>query len=809
MISYDYSLLETILNKLLNSDLSIVTSENSSKLNEIALKIYHTPINNFSQSDIEGLKRLLMICNILYNRTNLRVLPIEDGFYDLLLELYKKFDPNFQVGSAVVDFDLKDDKTTTVQSKEIICPIEFFEEPKRDELKQAISDEIMLKNKSYVSPKDLYISPIEFETAYIPKRLHNIEHNHPSLVGTLDKAKFVLNSDAINEGVFEDPNVSVLERDFFMDHISKGIYGPNDELEIVCELKYDGVSVEADCNFTVQSARSRGDTGIGAASDMTPILKDYVFKQADCMIGEEPVGVKFEAIMTKSDLYRFNMARNKNYANCRTAIVGLFGASDAYMFRDYITLIPLALDLDQFNQIHPNIPITNRLEEIAFINKVFISNGEPLRYCYFKGTPSELLFLIKAFVDEAKYAREFLNFMYDGVVVNIINPEIREKLGRKNFINKYSMAVKFDPLEKQTTFRGYTYEVGQHGDITPMIHYDPIEFNGTIHTKSTGSSYNRFCELGLKIGDIINVKYVNDVMPYVSRLECQQNKENPNPVEEFIKYCPVCGSELVLSSSGKSVFCPNHECPARTVQRMTNMFAKMNIKGFAEATFAALNKSCLSDIMVMSREELISILGDADGAAMYEVILSLLNNPQKDYVIMGALGFTSIARKKWEDILRHVTVKELYDKFISLGKECNNINTNSLGINANLFGSFLYFLNSKIPSLGEITGTTIAKEFPFFLKDIEFIVNNIPLQDSFGTDNSGKIQVRFTGFRNSQLVEQLNTAGYDAGDGSITKNTNVLLVPYNGFTSSKVAKAQKIPNLMIMTEQEFREKFNF
>ena len=29
------------------------------------------------------------------------------------------------------------------------------------------------------------------------------------------------------------------------------------------------------------------------------------------------------------------------------------------------------------------------------------------------------------------------------------------------------MAVKFDPLEKQTIFRGYTYEVGKNGNITP------------------------------------------------------------------------------------------------------------------------------------------------------------------------------------------------------------------------------------------------------------------------------------------------------------------------------------------------------
>ena len=803
MNNYDYSKIQHILNRLLAKDLSIISQDNIKFINSCAISLYQTDYTKYTPSDIDGLKTIIRICNIMYNRTDLNILPIEDGFYDLLLELYKKFDPNFQVGSDVIDFNEINDNTTEIQKKEIICPIEFVPPRERkgdDDLRDHIYNEIIMKDKDNLSQKDFYTCPIDFEAAYIPKRLHNIEHNHPTLVGTLDKAKFVLNQDAINAGVFNDPNVSILERDFFQDHLSKGIYNQNRVIHIVCEIKYDGISVEGDCNFTLQSARSRGDTGMGAASDMTPILKDYVFKNAACMIGEEPVGVKFEAIMTKSDLYRFNVARGKNYANCRTAIIGLFGASDAYLYRDYITLVPLALDLEQFNTTHPNITITDRLSEIAFINSVFTSNGEPLRYCVFSGTVGEILYLIKMFVDEAKYARDFLNFMYDGVVVNILDNDIRDALGRKNFINKFSMAVKFDPLEKQTTFRGYTYEVGQHGDITPMIHYDPVEFNGTIHTKSTGSSLNRFRDLNLRPGEIINVTYVNDVMPYVSKLDCQQNRENTNPPIPFITECPVCGSKLMESTSGKSAYCPNHDCPARTVQRMTNMFAKMNIKGFAEAAFTALGKSNLRDLCSMSKYELVNILGEADGNSMAEVICNLLTVKQRDYIIMGALGFTSIAKKKWEDILRYVTLKELHDTYQNLLDTGNNMDE--------IFGKFSYYLKAKIPNLGEITQYTIVKEFPYFFNDIKFIVENIPLENSYGTDNSNKIQVRFTGFRNSQLVEQLITAGYDAGDGSITKNTNILLIPYTGFTSSKVTKAAKIPNIMIMTEPEFRERFN-
>lgn len=775
-------LIDIMFDALMVGDASVLTIENIKVLNDEALKLYNLQILN--SEEVDELKKIIMICNVLYNRTDMTVLPIEDGFYDLLLEKYKTYDENFQVGSAVIDFRNFIENDITNHKQIAKCPISFKKPNHKSELHEAIFDDIMRKGQPILNRNDYARKMVSFDSQYISKRTHNTQHNHPTLVGTLDKAKFVLNQDAIDEGVFNDDNVKILERDFFQDHINKGIINPNDEIEVVCELKYDGISVEADCNLEVQSARTRGDTGIGEAADITPILKGYTFKNAGYMIGEDTVGVKFEAIMTNTNLAKFNELRGRSYANCRTAIIGLFGASDAYLFRDLITLVPLAIDLDEFPY-----PISNRMEEILFLNKVFVSHGQPLRYCKFKGNLHEILYLIKVFWDEAKIARDYLDFMYDGIVVSYTDPRIREALGRKNYINKYSMAVKFDPLEKQTIFRGYSYEVGQHGNITPMIHYDPVEFIGTIHTKSTGSSLKRFQDLSLKYGDIINVKYVNDVMPYVSKVECEHNINNSNPIIKIIDKCPACGSNLVVSDSGKSLICPNMTCPARSIQRMVNMFAKMNIKGFADAAFQILGKSSLHELAEISELTLKELLGEASGTEFYKAIHSyLMTVPQKDYIIMGALGFTSIAHKKWESILQSIRLKDLY----TLYKSCGNLD------------EFRMMLKRTIPNIGDVTCNTIASEWGFFESDIEFILNNINLIDSYGTSNEGKLQIRFSGIRNKQLSEQLNTRGYDADDsGSVTKNTNILLIPYEGFSSSKVRKALNNPGCKVIPIQDF------
>ena len=769
----DIEFVNYYLNSLLAGNASVIIDSNNARLNQLALDLYNRN-TNLTVEEQEILKKIVLICNILYNRTDMSIPVISDGFYDLLNEVYKRYDPNFQVGSYVIDFKehFVNDANSKVLGTRTPIRIVKKDTTQKDELHQDIFDNI---SKFYPLNRNDFIPNIPIEDqGSLSKRYHNTEHNHPSLVGTLDKAKFVLNSDAINAGAFGDSNVKVLERDFFQDHINKGIINPNDEIEIVCELKYDGISIEADCTDRVLSARSRGDTGIGQASDMTPILKDYLFKQAiGVMSNEEPIGVKFEAIITGSNLALFNQRRMQEgidpYRNGRTAIVGLFGSSEGYKYRDLITLVPLAVDRD-------NCPfISNRIEEIEFLNKLYISQGNVLRYAYFRGNLTQILFYIKAFLDEANIARNFLDFMYDGIVVSYVDENIRAKLGRVNFINKYSMAVKFDPQTKQTVFRGYTYTVGQNGQVTPMIHYDPVEFNGTIHTKSTGSSLDRFNELSLKYGDFINVSYVNDVMPYVSRLECDHNRQNPNPIVEFPTHCPICGSQLVTSDSGKTAICPNQDCSARSISRMVNMFAKLNIKGFADATFKILadmginhfHKLFEYDIEVYKDK-----LGEVDGTNMSSVLANFYVAPTMDYILMGALGFTGIARKKWQSILQCITVSDLYNIYRSY-KDNKEALRRELVLN--------------IPNLGDVTSYTLANELEYFEKDIEKILE-LPMMNSYG-NNVKPVEIRFTGCRNLQLSEQLCNLGYDADQNSgVTKNTDILLVPVQGFTSSKVNK---------------------
>lgn len=754
--------LESLLNSLYRGDLTFLNNTDTiAYINDNALYIIQKyKISYLETEDFINAKILLEISNILYNNTDITILPLEDGVYDLLLEIYKEFNKDYQVGAAPIQFRLSD-QIIDYEKRNLRNPIKFIDIDKINELE--FKEELL--TQPIFNRNDLLKNPIIVNPTNLKRKTLNTNHKYPKLVGTLDKAKYVLNNDADKKGVLNDSNVKILERDFFADHIMRGILDPHRDFYMVLEIKYDGVSVEAEINNTVLNARQRGDANNDLAADVSPVLQGYKFHHADDIPNDNIFGMKFEAIMTYADLYRYNQLRGKEYKNCRTAISSIFNSLDGYRFRDLITLVPLETSLE-----------VDRLTEIEFMNKYYHS-GELLRYVVIHGNYKEVLFQIKKFVEEAEFLRESMPFMYDGVVVSYIEPDLIDALGRENSINKYSIAIKFNALKKLTRFRGYTYTVGQNGVITPKFQFDPVEFYGTIHTEATAHSLRRFLELELREGDIIEAEYVNDVMPYITKPMNSHNDNNPNPIIKFITHCPSCGNLLVVSQSGKSIVCNNIYCLERNNKRITSLMDKLNLKDFAETQLSKISVYKLSELLNLSVED-VWFLGEETSKKFIERMNEIKTTEMYDYKLIGALGFTDVAIEKWKLILNKYTVQEL------------------LNMDHDMLRQYLL----DIKGIGPITVDTICEEMDFFKDDLITISNMQNIIPSKGTKLKS---IRFTGVRDAELVKQLNEMGYDAnGDAGVTKDTDILIVPKEGHTSPKTSK---IRNGIIVPIEEFKQ----
>lgn len=762
MINNIICTLQNNLNSLLNGDMSII--KNISLCNDISL-IAVNLINNpiWDKNYIQIADLILRISNLLYNNSSIDTLPLDDGLYDQLLVIYKKYDPNYQVGAYPIKYQEKPENEF-IDKKEMVVMI--------DKSKMYI-DDIFYQNCYLQRPVNMVIKNRD----PISKRLINTTHKYPELVGTLDKCKFVLNQDARNKGVYDKPSVQIFERDYIHKCLEKNIIKSDEIFDMIGELKYDGISVEAEVQGDIIiSALSRGDTADNIATDLTPILGGYRFPFAKKVSKDIKFGIKFEAVITKKDLENISIIRGKKYKNCRNAIIGIFGASDAYKFIDFITLIPLSCSLE-----------LNRIDELNFLNKYY-NSGEYNRYVQFRGNYQQILFQVKQFVESAEESRILLPYMIDGVVISFIDKNKIDVLGRENSVNKYQMAIKFNPKKVRTIFLGYTYSIGKSGDIIPMVHFKPCEFIGAIHTKQTIHSYERFKNLNLAIGEQIDIEYVNDVISYVTKPNTEYNRTLGVEPEKFIENCPCCGSKLVISNSGKSIKCVNPYCDERQIMRMVDMFDKLGFKDISEESIRLINIRSLNELIQIywHDKDRLNILGPKTSATLLNYIHNLIFNDStiEDYKIMAAMCFNNMADEKWKVILKYYTIDEL--RSMNEQELYNNL------ININGIGSSII--------------ESIINGFEIYEYDINTLNNPIKYSNSKGKKELPKVAI--TGFRDNEFIKLLINNGFDASDKyTVTKNIYALIAADKNNISGKIKKAKDY-GIKVYSKDEFIKTHN-
>ena len=743
-----------ILNGVLNG--IVPPQDINTEISYCAVNLINNPIWNQDQIFIADC--ILRISNFLYNNSSINVLPLDDGVYDQLLVIYKRYNPNYQVGAQPFVMP-ENTQNEYVPEKKVLCYYIDKDKP--------YVQSILYQNNDNIRPKNLCI----YIKDPITKRIINTTHKYPELVGTLDKCKFVLNQEARDKNVFDKPSVQIFERDYIHQCLSKGIIKPNEMFEMVGELKYDGVSVEAEVQGNIIiKALSRGDTADNIATDLTPILGGYVFPFADDVPKDLIFGIKFEAVMLNKDLEALSLIRGKPYKNCRNAIIGLFGASDAYLYIDYITLIPLSCSLNM-----------NRFDELMFLNRYY-NSGEYNRFVSFRGNYQQILFQVKQFVEASEYTRPMLPYMIDGVVISFTNSEKIKALGRENSVNKYQMAIKFNPKKVRTIFTGYTYNIGKSGDIIPMAHFKPCEFIGTIHDTQTIHSYERFKQLNLSIGQEIDVEYVNEVITYVTKPDTEYNRSITTPPEQFITQCPYCNSFIQISESGKSAKCPNPYCHERKIMRVVDMFDKLGFKGIAEETIRYLDIDSLeAAYSVRDKRDIFTSIGPKTSMLFDNYLESLLINPIDDWKIMSAMCFEGMADEKWKTILKYYTIEEL----LSMNDK-----------------SFLI----AIPNIGIAVTSAIDNGFTIYANDIKLVVSSCNIINSKGKIELPKVAI--TGFRDSEFVSLLCNNGFDASDlYGVTKNIYALIAADKNSGSGKIQKASKY-GIPIYNKDEFIKAHN-
>ena len=577
-------------------------------------------------------------------------------------------------------------------------------------------------------------------------------HKFKSLRGTLDKI-YALSSDE------KTANKSRRTLDDFINTSERKIFevtGKHVNLideDIYVFPKFDGLSCifEFSKDGKLQRALTRGDTSLNEAQDITHLFKDWVtgpFKDY-----HHDYGIKTEIMMSNKDFDRFNETYHTDFKNSRSAVSSILNSDtvdERVTFLQIISLRTSYIDDDGNESLQT---LTPQAFDVPYIKCKLAEIGK-----------------IREFAESHHYVGKD-QLRCDGAVIYLINPEIQKILGRENEKQKFEVAYKFTEEFTYSKLKDIEFRVGPFGSITPVAIVNPVKLKGNTITDISLGSIGRFKSLRLAKGDKVKVLY--DIIPYLvyddEDENCQRSKHDMILPPE---HCPECGHKLTWSDSADSLSCDNPECPCRTKGKILTYLNRMNISGISYATIDDFYYdgylTCIEDLYQLKkhRKELEKIPGYGK-TSIANILDEIDSHRDCTYSqMLGAIGIKDVSMKTFAKILRIFT----YDEVIEL----------SLNQNYDAF--------TIVNGIKDKTSEKIVRGIQENQKLIDVLEEELNLREDKRV--SGKFSVAFTKVRDKDMESYIESIGGIVAD-SLTKNTDILVVPMKGITSDKVVKATK------------------
>ena len=554
-----------------------------------------------------------------------------------------------------------------------------------------------------------------------------------------------------------------------------------DDVELVCELKIDGLAISLTYEngiFTTGVTRGDGVTG----ENITPNLKTVraiplkLFEDVD-------IEVRGEIYMPKTSFEKLNKESlekgEKLFANPRNAAAG--------SIRQLDSTITAKRDLSIW--VYASI-----MEEISNPPKTHYDSLMYLKKLGFKVNPN--IKLCKNVYEAIEYCKEWenkrfnLDYATDGVVIKVNSLAIQNDMGFTARAPKWATAFKFPPEEVVTTLEDIEFGIGKTGAVTPVAILTPVLLAGSTVSRASLHNFDEIRRLDIRKGDKVLIKKAAEIIPKVIKVADTENRISKRHYSVPQK-CPVCHSPLEMRDGEVNLYCSNPDCPAINKARLEFWVSKdaMDIDSVGPSIIQQLYdkklvqspvdfyKLTVADLMTLN------LIKEKSAANIYNAIQGSKNRPLKRLI-------TALIIK-------------------NVGKETADILANQYGTLENLMNASEADL-AAINGIGEKMGKDIY-EFFHNEKNIKMLNDlkaqgveppavELPKSSLF----KGKTLV-ITGTLSNMTRDEANELIKKYGgkaSSSVSKNTSYLVVGLN--PGSKFDKAQKL-GVIILTEDEFLE----
>lgn len=550
----------------------------------------------------------------------------------------------------------------------------------------------------------------------------------------------------------------------------------NDNVDLVCELKIDGLAIALTYeNGYLKQGATRGDGIVG--EEITQNLKTIkaiplkLFEEAD-------VEVRGEIYMPITSFKKLNKNMEKPFANPRNAAAG--------SLRQLDSSITAQRDLSMFSY-------TAIIEKAEYNPKTHFEGIEYLKRLGFKTNPN--IRLVKNIEDAIEFCKEWenkrfeLDYATDGVVIKVNNLAYQKELGFTSRAPKWATAFKFPPEEISTKLIDIEIGVGKTGAITPVAILEPVHIGGSIVSRASLHNFDEINRLDIRIGDRVLIKKAAEIIPKVIKV-IDTPEHNNLKKYQIPEKCPECSANLEEREGEVNLYCSNEQCPSVMKAKLEYWVSKeaMDIDNIGPSIISQLYSKGLvktpADFYKLKESDLLNLdlIKEKSASNIYNSIQNSKNRPLSRFIT--GLSIRHVG-KETADILtaEYPTIETLKNASI---ENLSNID----GIGEKIAESiYKYFRNEE--------NIKMIEEFEEL--GFEFTNNSMPKKS---TEFTGKTFV-LTGTMNSMTRDEASDIIKQKGgkvSSSVSKKTSYVIVGEN--PGSKLEKAKNL-GVIILNEDEF------
>ena len=409
-----------------------------------------------------------------------------------------------------------------------------------------------------------------------------------------------------------------------------------ENIDYVCELKYDGVSISIEYKDGILvQALTRGDGVKG--DDVTNNVK--TIKSIPLKLqGDFPnhFFIRGEIFMHIETFSKLNTERKKNnlplFSNPRNT------ASGSLKMLKSSEVAKRKLDCFLYYIIGNDLPYKSHYD-----------NLQKAKDWGFK-VPSEVSLKhdingVISFTKEWAEKRKNLPFEIDGIVIKVNSLVQQKNMGFTSKFPRWAIAYKFKTQQVETILDSISYQVGRTGAITPVANLKPVSISGTIVKRASLHNADQILKLDIRLGDSVFLEKGGEIIPKIVGVNISKRDLFSNQRLLFIERCPECNSLLERNEGEAQHYCVNRNfCPPQIKGKIEHFVSRkaMNIDSIGKKQIEKLfNEGVLQkiiDLYNLQKESLINFRGFEETSVdklLYAIETSKKNKFEK---VLFALG---------------------------------------------------------------------------------------------------------------------------------------------------------------------------